>query len=378
MDQGTSSKISRQRARRWVMTINDQEDMHVEDSEALLHGVFRDRTIYGVFGREIAPTTGRKHLQGLMCFNRPVTFDHVKTLLEGTNAHIEPMRGTLEQCEEYGKKDGNYIIFNPDARPQQGKRSDLDDLRDMALLEDAPTTLQVLKEDRIRNLQQLRFYQAVRELSRAELAKKSESQAFVIWAYHQDGQLHLARNLRAILPVDKFDWRSGASKYHPHKETAKGLVWMLGTKWAWGIEEDSASHLSLATLSALLGNPSLPTETKGAHVHLDYDVVILTADEKEPWEHLKDVVCGQLALKAGSTIPSAQELYDLTKPQHAETPPLLSQALSEHSALLRPPSPSLSLMSQSTISTVMLQRTKTMTMEPSVTEIITISSDEEE
>lgn len=83
---------------------------------------------YAVFGQEVAPTTGTRHLQGYVVFNDRKRIGAVRSLFTG--AHVEVARGTPTQAAEYAKKDGDYAEFGSfDSIPFQGKRSDIDQFK---------------------------------------------------------------------------------------------------------------------------------------------------------------------------------------------------------------------------------------------------------
>lgn len=76
---------------------------------------------YMVFGREVAPTTGQRHLQGFLHFVQPKALTGLKKL--HPTAHFEPMKGTPIQAIAYCKKDGDFQESGDP--PAQGKRTDL-------------------------------------------------------------------------------------------------------------------------------------------------------------------------------------------------------------------------------------------------------------
>lgn len=74
--------------------------------------VFDDESmVYMVYGREVCPTTGKRHLQGFVSFKSKRTMRKSKELLCDDKAHLEVMRGTVEQAVTYCKKDGDFIEF---------------------------------------------------------------------------------------------------------------------------------------------------------------------------------------------------------------------------------------------------------------------------
>ena len=60
---------------------------------------------YIVYGEEVAPTTGTPHLQGFVVFANQATLSSVCKKLKG--AHIEIMKGTIDQSEVYCRKEGS-------------------------------------------------------------------------------------------------------------------------------------------------------------------------------------------------------------------------------------------------------------------------------
>ncbi len=77
-----------------------------------------------IVGLETCPDTGRLHCQGAVILMNPVTMSSLKKLLADPAAHLEPMKGTPEQSEEYcSKEDPTPYSFG--SKPEQGKRSDL-------------------------------------------------------------------------------------------------------------------------------------------------------------------------------------------------------------------------------------------------------------
>lgn len=85
---------------------------------------------------ELAPTTLRQHLQGLVVFKNARTLRGVKSSHPFfAGAHLEPMRGTFDQARSYATKDetrldGPWEWGEP---LSQGRRSDLERVRDEVL-----------------------------------------------------------------------------------------------------------------------------------------------------------------------------------------------------------------------------------------------------
>jgi len=88
------------RGRNWVFTVNNYTDKDVENIKEIT-------CRYLLFGFEIAPTTNTPHLQGCICFLNPFRFSTVKNILPH-GAHIERMRGKIDQNQVYCKKSGEF------------------------------------------------------------------------------------------------------------------------------------------------------------------------------------------------------------------------------------------------------------------------------
>ncbi len=84
------------------------------------------RLKYVAYGLEKCPRTQRDHNQGWLHLARPMSLRQVKAF--AGNSHLEMMFGTLSQNDAYCSKEGKLIEFGD--RPAQGKRKDLDDLKD--------------------------------------------------------------------------------------------------------------------------------------------------------------------------------------------------------------------------------------------------------
>lgn len=112
-----------QRLRCCVFTLNNYVDADEDRLRAC------ERTSYLCYGREVAPRTGTKHLQGYMEFKKQVAFLRLRAEFPGF--HLEPRRGTAQQAIDYCKKGGDY---HEQGEPKhQGQRYDLDACRDAAL-----------------------------------------------------------------------------------------------------------------------------------------------------------------------------------------------------------------------------------------------------
>lgn len=89
-----------------------------------LDGLFHNGLVrYIIYGREVCPTTGRRHLQGYLNLVKPTKFNTVKAYV-GESAHLEVAGGSDADSRRYCSKDGDFVeLGNP---VTQGQRSDLE------------------------------------------------------------------------------------------------------------------------------------------------------------------------------------------------------------------------------------------------------------
>jgi len=94
------------RSRGWCFTLNNYSDEEETAAQAL-------PCQYLIYGRENAPTTGTRHLQGYVYFANGKTMSAVSRLLP--RASLRAARGDAQQNFEYCSKDGSF--FEKGVRP---------------------------------------------------------------------------------------------------------------------------------------------------------------------------------------------------------------------------------------------------------------------
>jgi len=100
------------RKRAWVMVINN----YTEKDEAKFR-LMASKATYAIFGREVAPTTGTKHMQCFMYFGNKRRWTTLHKFFD--NAWIAPARGTPQQNFVYCSEDGDYEQYGE--LPTQGR-----------------------------------------------------------------------------------------------------------------------------------------------------------------------------------------------------------------------------------------------------------------
>lgn len=87
---------------------------------------------YIAYGLETCPKTKNLHHQGWLSFDKPKSsYKNVAALLN--KSHVEAMKGTLQQNDKYCSKQTKGELVEFGKRPEQGKRVDLDGLKDAIL-----------------------------------------------------------------------------------------------------------------------------------------------------------------------------------------------------------------------------------------------------
>jgi hypothetical protein len=102
------------RARAFVYTLSNYSEKDFERLCAI-------ESVYKIVGREVAPTTGTKHLQCYFYFKSARNFAAVKEQLGC--GHIEKAKGTAVQNRMYCSKEGNF--YESGKVPKQGEGTDI-------------------------------------------------------------------------------------------------------------------------------------------------------------------------------------------------------------------------------------------------------------
>ncbi|UPW41889.1 replication associated protein [Dipodfec virus RodF1_112] len=105
------------KARSYCFTINNYTEEDIQRLDNI-------QCKYIVYGKEVAPSTGTRHLQGYIQFRNMRSFNALKNDL-GNHVHLERAMGSPQQNIEYCTKDGDWKERGE--RPKQGKRNDLND-----------------------------------------------------------------------------------------------------------------------------------------------------------------------------------------------------------------------------------------------------------
>lgn len=166
------------RSRYWCITLNNYTDGD-QDVLRAMPGVD-----YIVCGLEVGTECATPHLQVYMEFTKRLRFRLVRTKLSVLSSppHIERRQGTASQAADYCKKEGNFWEVGALSNPKQGKRTDLEIVRDLITEKEITNTFELIKT--VRSCQA--FSLGVKYLSMIEPPPR-ESPPHIFWIYGSTG-----------------------------------------------------------------------------------------------------------------------------------------------------------------------------------------------
>lgn len=161
--------------RNFCFTINNY-------SEEDYHNLLKIPAEYLIIGYETGEK-GTPHIQGYIELKKRTRFETLKKMMP--RAHIETRKGTSAQAADYCKKDGKYEEWG--TRKMQGKRNDLDKVRECALNDGMRTVTSIYNTQQIRVAEKFLTYNE----------EPRNWKPLVIWIYGPTGtgKSKLAREL---------------------------------------------------------------------------------------------------------------------------------------------------------------------------------------
>lgn len=110
----TIAQTRRDYSKRWVFTWNNYD----EESEERLKE-FSEECEWLIYGREEAPSTGTKHLQGFIHLKKYVRGSYLLNKFDGV--WFNKAKGNDDENEKYTKKEGDYVEYG--SKPLTGGQS---------------------------------------------------------------------------------------------------------------------------------------------------------------------------------------------------------------------------------------------------------------
>lgn len=160
------------RYRGWIFTINNWTERDLFKTKESLA-----QATWGIYGKEVAPTTGTPHLQGAVYYKHPKTMGGVCKALGG-RATLHVMAGTPQQNKDYCSKSGDWEEFG--AMPAgQGARKDLAWVRERR--DDGASMEEIIEE--VENMQQVQYAKTLF----GQAKQKQRDQPEIIWIWGPAG-----------------------------------------------------------------------------------------------------------------------------------------------------------------------------------------------
>lgn len=218
---------------------------------------------YLVLGKEICPTTGRKHLQGYIEFPRSNKFSTIKKKL-GQTAHIEARRGTSIQAADYCKKDGDFLEYGKIS--EQGKRNDLLNFYEGII--DGKTVEEITLSDESHIITFIRFNKALKNLESIVNQNAKRTAPTVVWI-HGPGGVGKTRFVHDFCELYNLDIyiKDPINKW-----------WDGYNKQPVILIDDIDINYEYRALLRLLDRYKYQPETKGGQVSINSPFIFITCD----------------------------------------------------------------------------------------------------
>ena len=144
---------------------------------------------YIIIGDEIGES-GTPHLQGYIQFSSPTSFNTIKHHIP--QGHIEKAKGNARQNFEYCSK--QRIMFERGERPAQGKRKDIDTIKEYIETTTNPNMSDII-DNHATSLQSIRLAETLLKYKE----KPRTTRPICIWYYGDTGTGKTARAFNLII-----------------------------------------------------------------------------------------------------------------------------------------------------------------------------------
>lgn len=237
------------RHRSYIFTINNYTM-----SDEFACSMLSKKAKYMVVGKEVAPTTGTKHLQGYINLANAVSFNQIKKALP--TAHIEVANGTDLQNQKYCSKENIWLEVGTPA--QQGKRTDLKTITDM--IRNKEVTIEDIMFDYPDMY--LKYSRSFEKMFNAVLvARTAPPKVFWRWGLAGTGKTRYC--------IEK----------HPSHYVKDGTMWWDNYKQEEAIIiDDFDNQIPYRTLLRMLDRYQYQGQVKGGYIQINSPYIYITCE----------------------------------------------------------------------------------------------------
>jgi hypothetical protein len=294
------SNGSRTQGKYWCFTLNNYTDA---EEKAIEEYVAEEEPLvnYIIYGREVGDN-GTPHLQGYLELRRKRRLSSVKKLPGLLRAHLERRRGTATEAATYCRKDGNVVEYGAMAESNQGKRTDLDSIREK--IANGSTDVEIANEHFGDWVRYRKSFNAYRQLTNKKVAR--DIQVTVLVGAPGVGKTRLVFEKEGddlfICPDEKLKWFDG------YNGEAAILI------------DDYRGEGEPSYFLRLLDRYPVQLPVKGSYVPLQATRIYITSNQNPPWGHpnpeavkrrIHSVLKIAKKLIWDSTVEEEQQMLDL-------------------------------------------------------------------
>lgn len=242
------------RAKNWVFTLNNYT---TEEEEQLALLINQDEVVFLGYGREVGEE-GTPHLQGIVLLGRRLRTRALARMQGLNRAHLEAMRGSVEQAWSYAAKDGDVVEHGQRPEGGQGSRNDLESLKN-DLRNGVP--MAVISDTHFSNF--IRYHRGIEKyVSLNRIPRNWVCSVIVYWG------------------------RTGTGKTRAVHENATSLYTHVGGQWFDGydgqkqvlFDDFSGADFKLPYLLKLLDRYPMQVPVKGGFVNWAPEEIYLTSN----------------------------------------------------------------------------------------------------
>ncbi len=190
--------------RLWCFTWNNYTDSDVES-------VKNWKCTWLLFGKEVAPTTGTPHLQGVVYWPNARVIGGLKKL--GAAIHWTACNGTADQNAVYCSKDATDV-FEKGTRPAQGERTDLNAIKDRIV--EGERVDDIIMENPMMGHMYGRTFDRIEDINMRKLFRTEQTTGIWLWGPTGVGKSHSA--FENYSPATHYVWPNDGKWWDSYRQ----------------------------------------------------------------------------------------------------------------------------------------------------------------